>query len=171
MKKFTIWIIVLILILICTLVYMLTIKGNSKTLENTTNYGKEFSLFFETNESNEDGNLILKKGDLQDLEYNIYTYGGDVTVEIDKQFFNLKEALLLNKISPNDIINMCVSAAAKEKKLKDTYKDGGTVVYELGEYSIIKFNTVDGNKSLFISKPEFSYDTLKTISDDLPSND
>ena len=41
------------------------------------------------------------------------------------------------------------------------YRDGGSVEYEYETFTIIKFNTVDGNRDMYICKAETKLNDLK----------
>ena len=53
----------------------------------------------------------------------------------------------------NDSINSLIN----NMKLIDTYKDGGTKLYKNDTISIIKCNTIDGNKDIYIGDTNLEY--------------
>ena len=62
----------------------------------------------------------------------------------------MKEALLENKITMEEIIAKA-NQDEKGKKIKvDMYKDGGSMEYHYENYTIIKFHTIDGNRDVYI---------------------
>ena len=42
------------------------------------------------------------------------------------------------------------------------YKDGGTIIYRYKDYSIVKYNTVDGDEDMYVTK-EKDLDSLEKI--------
>ena len=53
----------------------------------------------------------------------------------------------------NDSINSLIN----NMELIDTYKDGGTKLYKNDTISIIKCNTIDGNKDIYIGDINLEY--------------
>ena len=41
------------------------------------------------------------------------------------------------------------------------YKDGGTMMYWYGTYTIIKSNSLDGNKDVYIGIPEMNLNSVR----------
>ena len=89
---------------------------------------------------------ILDKSETDKYNYSIYAYEGSVNIVIDEQEYTLREALLENKITMEEII------AKANKDLPDaiSYDDGGSIEYHYENYTIIKFHTLDGNRDVYI---------------------
>ena len=87
---------------------------------------------------------ILDKSETDKYNYSIYAYEGSVNIVIDEQEYTLREALLENKITMEEII------AKANKDLPDaiSYDDGGSIEYHYENYTIIKFHTLDGNRDV-----------------------
>lgn len=84
-------------------------------------------------------------------EYKIKTFGGDVSITMENDMvYTLKDALNQGIITCDDIINQ----AKKDEKYgicsSGYYKDGGSTEYLYKEYTILKLNTLDGDKDLVI---------------------
>ena len=93
---------------------------------------------------------ILDKSETDKYDYTIYGYDGSVNIRIDGRDYSLKEALLENKITMEEIIAKA-NQDEKGKKIKvDMYKDGGSMEYHYENYTIIKFHTIDGNRDVYI---------------------
>ena len=89
---------------------------------------------------------ILDKSETDKYNYSIYAYEGSVNIVIDEQEYTLREALLGNKITMEEII----AKANKDFPDAITYDDGGSVEYQYENYTIIKFHTLDGNRDVYI---------------------
>ena len=93
---------------------------------------------------------IISKDETNNYTYNIYSYGGNVKIKIDDIEYDLREALLNNKITMEEIIAKA-NQDAKDKKIKTgEYNDGGTIEYKYDEYTIIKYHTLNGNRDVYI---------------------
>ena len=99
---------------------------------------------------------ILDKSETDKYNYSIYAYEGSVNIVIDEQEYTLREALLGNKITMEEII------AKANKDIPDaiTYDDGGSVEYHYENYTIIKFHTLDGNRDVYIGTKNMTINDL-----------
>lgn len=95
-------------------------------------------------------NKILDKSETDKYDYNIYTYDGSVNILINGKEMSLRNALLENKITMNEIITKANQDLRDKKITGDTYKDGGSIVYHYGNYTIIKYHTIEGNRDVYI---------------------
>lgn len=100
---------------------------------------------------------IIDEGETDVYDYNIYSYEGSVNIIIDGKEISLRNALLDDKISMEDII------AKAEKDFPDaiSYDDGGTREYHYQDYTIIKMNTIDGNEDIYIGKSDITLNDLE----------
>jgi len=89
-------------------------------------------------------------------ERKIYLYGLDkIEVKIDGEYIELKKYLVNNSI--DDFINLL--------DVKDALNDGGTIIYDDGgtkKYSkdgitVIKCNTLEGNKDIYIGNKDMTF--------------
>lgn len=105
----------------------------------------------------------ITQGELANkYNYDIYYYGlENVTIKIDNEEIDLKQALIEDKVTMEQII----SEAERDKKNDvingDMYKDGGTMMYWYGTYTIIKSNSLDGNKDVYIGIPEMNLNSVR----------
>lgn len=85
--------------------------------------------------------------DENDIDYNLYYYGlHDVYVTVDGETLPLKEALSYGKVTLDGIIADC----NRRQPAANIFKDGGSVLYDFGDYRIIKYHTLDGNRDVYI---------------------
>ena len=99
---------------------------------------------------------ILDKSETDKYNYSIYAYEGSVNIVIDEQEYTLREALLGNKITMEEII----AKANKDFPDAITYDDGGSVEYHYENYTIIKFHTLDGNRDVYIGTKNMTINDL-----------
>jgi len=84
-------------------------------------------------------------------DYNLYYYGlNDVYVTVDGDTLPLKEALSYGKVTIDGIVADCNRRAAIGEIEEYRYKDGGSVVFDFGDYKIIKYHSLDGNRDVYI---------------------
>ena len=62
----------------------------------------------------------------------------------------MKEALLENKITMEEIIGKADKDEKDGKITAEMYKDGGSMEYYYDNYTIIKFATLSGNRDVYI---------------------
>ena len=107
----------------------------------------------------ESGNKENKKittGELANkYDYDIYYYGlENVTIQVDNEDIDLKEALLNDKVTMEQIIEQAEKDSENEIIWNDMRKDGGTRIYYYNTYTIIKSYSLDGNRDVYIESPE-----------------
>lgn len=119
---------------------------------------EEFELRFYDKQPKTDQKLykILDKAETEKYDYNIYTYEGSVNILINNEEISLKQALLENKITMDEIIAKANEDLANKKIKGDMYRDGGSMLYQYDNYTIIKCHTLDGNRNVYIGTPEMS---------------
>ena len=80
---------------------------------------------------------------------NIYTYCiENITIEMKDRKAELKSYIEDNSNAINEIIDTL--------KLEDTLNDGGTQIYK-GDITLIKCNTLDGNKDIYIGNDNMKF--------------
>ena len=106
---------------------------------------------------------ILEKDD--NLKYDVYTFGGNIEITIQNETLPLEEAVRQNKITMENIIHQCIldsdpeyvqnpeTECIMQKPQTHYYSDGGSVIYEYPEYSILKRFSLDGNRDIYIGMP------------------
>ena len=104
---------------------------------------------------------ILDKSETDKYNYTIYAYNGSVNIRIEGKEYSLKEALLENKITMEEIIAKA-NQDEKDGKIKaEMYKDGGSMEYHYENYTIIKYHTVDGNRDVYIGTKDLKLNDIK----------
>ena len=129
---------------------------------NNLEYSHNFQLIFK-GRRDMGINTIIEKGTY--LDYNVYSFAGDVFVKINDVEISLKDAIINKQIDPQDIVNNC-TLDVKENKNNVVFNeanDGGTRKYRYDlanqePYSIIKCHTLDGNRDLYIGVPNMEFD-------------
>lgn len=94
---------------------------------------------------------IAKINQFDNTDFEVYTLGGDVTITIEQDMvYSLEEALNQKIITVNSILEQ--AKLDEEYGICETafYKDGESTEYRYKDYTILKFNTLDGNKDLII---------------------
>ena len=123
-----------------------------KTVNITYNYISDFEILFYDQDPTESYEVytILDKSETDKYDYNIYGYDGIVNIKIDGKEYYLKEALLENKITMEEIIEKASKDEKDGKITAEMYKDGGSTEYHYDNYTIIKFATLSGNGDVYI---------------------
>ncbi len=92
-----------------------------------------------------------KEFDENASDYNLYYYGlHDVYVTVDGATLSLKEALAYGKVTIDGIIAECNRLANIGEISETQYKDGGSSLYDFGDFKVIKYHTLDGNRDVYI---------------------
>ena len=97
---------------------------------------------------------IAKPNQFDNIDFGLYTFGGDGIITIEQDMVYSLEDALNEKII--DVQSILEQAKLDEKYgICETgyYKDGGSIEYRYKDYTILKFNTLDGNGDLIIGKP------------------
>ena len=97
---------------------------------------------------------IAEKNQFDNLDFGVYTIAGDVSITIEGDMvYSLEDALSQSVITVQDILEQ----AKADKKYgfceEAYYSDGGSIEYRYSTYTILKYNTLDGNKDLVIGMP------------------
>lgn len=127
----------------------------------------DFSIIFDKNDKKEK-ELMYSKNDNKNEEnkgnFNIFKYNGEPYIEFNENSKNynkekekennkykLSEALNNHMIFPDYIIAKANYDVINNNIKYDVYKDGGSIEYEYPNYTIIKYNTLDGKNDLVIT--------------------
>ena len=94
---------------------------------------------------------IAEENQFDNLDFGVYTIAGDVSITIEGDMvYSLEDALTQGVITVQDILEQ----AKQDEKYgfceEAYYSDGGSTEYRYTEYTILKYNTLDGNKDLVI---------------------
>ncbi len=102
---------------------------------------------------------ILDKSETNKYNYTIYAYDGSVNIRINGEEYSLKEALLEDKITMEEII----AKANKDFPNTISYDDGGSIEYHYDNYTIIKYHTIDGNRDVYIGTRDMTINDLGNL--------
>ncbi len=132
---------------------------------SATGYKKDFEINF-VGRKDLGVKKIIDKDISDKYDYNVYTIGGDITITIDgDMLYSFTDALNSNDILIDKILKQADIDADAGVCYYGYYKDGGSKIYEYTDYTIIKFNNLDGKKD-FVIYPylsNLSIDDIKKI--------
>lgn len=117
---------------------------------DSSNYSKKFELNY--NQRKDMGeNKIVDHNLNTNYDFDVYTIGGDVSITIDGDMvYDFKNALEEKIITIDDILNQAELDSDYGICEKGMYSDGGSVEYVYDSYTILKYDTLDGNKDFVI---------------------
>ncbi len=125
----------------------------------------DFSIIFDKNDKKEK-ELMYSKNDNKNEEnkgnFDIFKYNGEPYIEFNENNKNynkekgnnkykLSEALNNHMIFPDYIIAKANYDVINNNIKYDVYTDGGSIEYEYPNYTIIKYNTLNGKNDLIIT--------------------
>ena len=119
------------------------------SLENS-NYEQKFEL---TYMARKDMGVkkIAEKNQFDNFDFGVYTIAGDVSITIEGDMvYTLEDALSEKIITVQDILEQAKQDLKYGFCEEAYYQDGGSREYRYAEYTILKYNTLDGNKDLVI---------------------
>ena len=105
--------------------------------------------------------MILDKAEKDKYDYNIYAYEGSANIIIDGKEMSLREALLQNKITMNEILAKANNDLRNNKIKGDMYRDGGSMEYKYDNYTLIKFHRLDGKRDVYIGTKDMTINDIK----------
>ncbi len=119
---------------------------------------EEFEIRFYDKQPQNDEKVykIIDKSEVERYDYNIYTYDGSVNILINGEEMSLKDALLNNRITMDEIIEKATKDLDEKKISGNMYRDGGSIMYQYENYTIIKCHTLDGNRDVYIGSKGMS---------------
>ena len=118
---------------------------------DSSNYKKDFELSFHQRKDMGAKKIIGPESSVIPIGYSVYTVGGDVDITIENDMVYDFEKALKEKV-------LTVEQILEQAKIDDKYgvckegmyRDGGTLEYLYDDYTIIKYNTLDGNEDFVI---------------------
>ena len=139
---------------------METYPAQIKAIKIEVKSAENFEILFKDRKPIDSYNkiyAILDKSETNKYDYTIYAYDGSVNIRIDGEEYSLKEALLQNKITMEEII----AKANKDFPDAEIYKDGGSMEYHYDNYTIIKVHKLDGNRDVYIGSKNMTINDLE----------
>lgn len=119
---------------------------------------EQFALTVKTS-INKNKTKILNNKDLDkyNTDYDLYYYGIDeVNITIDNKTMLLEDALKSGKITLDGIVEKANKDLNEGNITGDMYKDGGSMIYQYSNYTIIKLHTIDGNRDVYIGTKDMT---------------
>lgn len=132
------------------------IKIELKSAENF-----EIRFYDKHPETNNKINKILTQSETDKYDYSIYSYDGSVNILISGKEMSLRNALLENKITMNEIIEKANQDEKNGKIEAYIYKDGGSMEYHYENYTMIKYHTLEGNRDVYIGTKGMNMNDLR----------
>lgn len=134
---------------------------------------EKFEIQFNKNAEKEEITKLLDKEENNKYDYNIYSYKGTVDILINGEKMSLRDALINDKITVDEILEKAQKDAKVDRTIfGDIYLDGGSKFYIYNDYQILKCNaeTVTGNvmsyiKDLYIGVPSMNINDIKIYND------
>lgn len=141
-------------------------------IKKTSN--EKFEIQFNKNTENEEITKILDKEESNKYDYNIYSYKGTVDILINGEKMTLRDALLNDKITVDEILEKAQKDAKVDRTIfGGVYADGGSKNYIYNDYQILKLNQesvfendITYKKDLYIGVPSMNISDLKKIQDE-----
>ena len=111
--------------------------------------------------------IIISKDEIKGIDYNVYAFEGHIAINLNDDSpkltansISLRDALLQNKITMEEIIKKADQDLKEKNIVGDMYKDGGSMIYKYNNYTIIKCNTLDGNRDVYIGTKNMTINDL-----------
>ena len=99
--------------------------------------------------------------DMNNIDYNVYFYGIEgIGIEVDGKNMSFEKACNMGLASINGIISKAEHDAKKGLIEALAYEDGGSKVYKYPDYTIIKYNTLDGNRDVYIGTTDMDINVM-----------
>lgn len=97
-------------------------------------------------------------------EFDIYVVGGNVTIaKNNEEPKDFSEAIEAKYISIDEILEQAEIDSKYGICRRGFYSDGGTVEYRYQDYTLIKANTLAGNKDFIIAPPNMIWSEISSI--------
>lgn len=94
---------------------------------------------------------VVDKNVNSEYDYNIKTFGGDVSFTFDTDMvYTFEEAIKQKVVTGEEILKQAKTDAKYGICEERIFYDGGSTEYGYPDYTILKYNTLDGNKDLVI---------------------
>lgn len=137
-------------------------KENDKQDENKDENKDEKGLNFSVIDlKNNEVKTVVKKNDK--ISFNIYAVGMDFKIKLDGKEYSVADAISNGLLDENKLFDKIEKDKESNKCKSKMYKDGGTLEYLYNDYTIIKFNSLDGKEDMYITREKSLSDLKKVI--------
>lgn len=147
MKKCLKFVIFILIIIILVLIFTKIVSSKNTKPDNIQN--KPYTLTYVQDGKNE-LNKIIDKDNSNLYNYNIYTYCGDVSIEIDNFKYDFKDALEREIITIDRILSKASEDFENKICVQQQYLDGGSIQYTYYNYTILKYHDLNGKEDFVI---------------------
>ena len=101
-----------------------------------------------------------KYKNIDDKEYDVYEDCYDcLEIKTGNRGNSIREMLDSELVTMDDIFKQLEIEASNNHISKESFWDGGTTLYKGSNYAILRCNTIDGNKDVYISDRDLEYET------------
>lgn len=115
----------------------------------------KFEIIFESKENFSEKLYTSKEN------YSVYSHNGTVYVMLNGEKLLLKDALEQDKISMDKILEKAKNDFNPDTLSKYSYSDGGSQEYPYKTYTLIDFNTLDGNNDIYFAPPKTTINDIE----------
>lgn len=148
-KYLIITLICIVLIITGGIAYYLNNIINKKQDKQETTKNISFEINF-VKRGDKKLNKIIDRSEIEQYDYDIYTYNGDASIVIGEETYSFEDALRSNKITIDKIIEKAEEDVSNGIIQRNMYQDGGTLVYEYETFRIMKCKNLNGNRNFYI---------------------
>lgn len=155
--------IIISILLIINIVIITVLIVDVVILKNKKNEESNKLSLYNINYNLENGNIYNEKREkILDYSYSIYFYDiEDVKFEYRDYKIDLKNDLKYGYISPEQLIVQAEEDAKEKKNWKRICMDGGSTIYIYENFSILKMNSLNGNRDLYIGPPNMDINEIE----------
>ena len=132
-------------------------KEDKKSEENKEEKGLNFVI---KDLGNNNVKMIAKKG--SKMPFDIYTVGMEFKLKLDGKEYSVKDAISNGILDEDKLLQKLEQDKKDNKSTSEMYKDGGTIIYRYKDYSIVKYNTVDGDEDMYFTR-EKDLESLENV--------
>lgn len=137
---------------------------------DTSLYEKTYDLTF-LGRKDMGVDIIAKINEFDNIDYGLYTIGGDVEITLEQDMvYSLENALNDKIISVQSILDQAILDEKYGICESAFYHDGGSIEYMYRDYTILKFNSLDGNRDLIIG-PFYSIINNENLRNEIYKNE
>ena len=160
-KYLIIALICIVLVITVGLAYYLNNNITNNEKNNIVNTSKDISFEIKfTKRGDKQLNKIIDRSEMEQYDYDIYTYNGDVSIVIGEETYSFEDALRSNRITIDKIIEKVEEDVSNGIAYKDMYQDGGSLIYKYDTFRIIKCKNLNGNRNFYIGDSQMLLDDI-----------